>query len=701
MDETVSVNPYVKTSLVEMNIKYEVLEKFFPVEDSRKEVTKKLVEAERRMIHVALEKKTPVALITSTGGGKTTLNVAFTIYLAKMGERVFYITKGEANRVDLTIRFASSVKRMLDRGERPPSILILFSRYVTCPNEEVHKAIKEEIEQSKKDLSPEEKEGLQYLLFYEKCDELKRKGLCPFYKNALKVKGVLSEMNFKPMLVSRKVDKKISPIYKYIYSYGSLKDVDFVMDFKDFSMLPEVSRLTGGEGVCVFELLPELVKKFNIVVLDHWHLAIINLMKWLKNELTRSWVVVDEFHEVPSLLSYVVRVNSVMRIIKKLGLKEEFDQVSSSWKRYRQELVEKIVEDDRKRSELEKYGVAAIPVDRPRLESIFSRDLIDKVLAKIAKNIETKGKGVRNKVVVNKLKSIIYSQFISPYYVTTKEGQDFIVGVVHIPLLQSDKPILLLSATATKYDIWNSVKINVSFKDLDKFIDVVRVGYPRATYVIPVDASYEKREEVVKLLKWIESRSPTLSKVKSKVIKVIIAANSWKPLIEKYIKVYTPPPLSRLTPEAKVAVQREILNKVQEGVWIHLSPHSGLSTGLDLIDPAEEWNVVAVVLGESTPKPNVASVALLEHYVKTYGRGDEDDYRRALYILSIRRGVMRVLQALGRLQRSYNHNLEVWFIGKHFAVTDENNKVVRGLLTWYYYQDLYGTIQVVTPQELR
>lgn len=682
------VSPYLRDVKIYSGIKHEELSQYFPVEDTREEQTRKLIEAEAEMIRTAMAKGVPVAIISPTGSGKTAMNVALATYLARHGERVLYITKGEANRLELTMRFASTMKRMMDRGEEPPPVLVLFNRMRTCPNEEVHRAVDEEIKKSGKMLSPHEREGLQYLLFYAKCRELIESGRCPFYNNAQRVKNILPGIDLKPMLVSIKADKQISPVYKYIHQYGSLDKVDFIMDFKELSNHPEITRHTGGGGVCVFELIPELVNRFRVVVVDHWHIAIMGLMRWLRDISSSSWIIADEFHDIPSILAVTARVETIKRMARKLGLREEAEELEKRWAEYRGELVRSILNDERRRTEYERYGAASTEINRSRLELIFTRELIEKM----ASRIKERGGGTRYRVILEKLRAIVYGDRVEPFYVMTGEGEDYIVGVLHIALLYSEKPVLLLSATASKYDIWNVARANVRFRDLDKYIRVIESRFPRTTYVIPVDARYENRESVAGLIRWIEERSPTLRERRD-ATKVIIAPQSWREILEKHVPIYTPPPISGLSPQTKVEIVKEILEKARQGYWIHLSPHSGLAVGLDIVDPSKEHHTVAVVLSESTPKTNVVSSAILEYYMKHYGGGDPDkDYRRAVYVLMIRKGVMRVLQALGRFQRSPLHKLEVWFVGRHFANVVEG-KVVGGLLSWYKYQELYGEIK--------
>jgi len=258
----------------------------------RHEKLRKYQDALVKDVYEAIEKKKHILVHAPVGLGKTdaVLSPAITHALEK-NLNVFFLTpKISQHKIALDV-----VKGIEEKyGLNIPAVDVVGRRYM-C----IHPAL----------------EDLDQDSFYQACEKMRKKELCPYYEKARGYTKVQQEK-------ARELFKKI---FRSAYSHL------------------EVIEMGKRHEACPYEWTLELAKKARVVIADYFHITIPSVRQLFllktKKTLEESIIIVDEAHNLPKRVrdQLSTTINSFMmrrvdKEMKQLGLENaKMEKTFNEW----------------------------------------------------------------------------------------------------------------------------------------------------------------------------------------------------------------------------------------------------------------------------------------------------------------------------------------------------------------------------------
>jgi len=642
-----------------------------------------------------LRKRRVVGLVSPTGAGKTSFLVALTSWLAtRCGVKSTVLVSGKANRATVLLRFMEAVARAKLAGLKTPRVLVFASKIDTCIFRELEDIIAEY--RSTDDLDEARKIAN---LFYSK--ERRVKENCPFLDVEPKYPTVRREVEDYSILVVGPIPKEVvdrmkdeAPTAYKLYSEGRKLFVDIV-------------ELGRRHRVCPYELGkrmlsdPELI---DVVVLDSIYLAYRN-EPGFRDVFNRSrLLVIDEVHEslFASKLKITIDYTGDRRNILEtaapqavkyieLAIEEIFNMDKGNLDNQRVELGDKRYEYAVPDTSL-KPGDKAYDYIRRAVK--IARSVLRR-RSRVPLALEAEVSALETLLDLERLsyRVSLADPSIKPGTVVAfKEyGDDRLERLHLVPVLLSPRLRdgedfgFAIVSSGTLLPLHLTLVFKMRREEAENLLAVVKwpvVYENRVNYIIDYPAYYPNRPEVANaILEAIDCSSPV----------IVVASTTW----EKYLPGFlvAKPAVQYSKAVENTAKIRKYLEE-SECPRILLSPHLSFSKGEDLVSPEKPFKGVVIAASESILPPDPDTLADLAIVARKYPLPENGKYFIAWQATILARSILRVVQAVGRVQRSEKHKVKVIYIGRFFK---------KKLLE--YYEELYGPINydyftAPTPQAL-
>jgi hypothetical protein len=682
----------------------------FPYEDNRfKEIDllspiKDKIEKSNELACTYRESIINIAgLSAPTGIGKTTFLVSLAVALARRkkeeGEpgKILIITPSKETRTEVMARLIEQVHLIKEKGLKPPKILVVFSKLDTCINNTKYiREVMDEIRKEEKKENPDPNiiQKLSYL-FYNRCNKLVKSNRCTFYNNA--------------QLYGEKIVETVIE-NGYLYIIGSLTE-ETVKRIKEMSTL--VSKISEEEGVklpytvdvktiaetysvCPYELVSLFAERSDIIVMDsiYFNSHLFSQVKFIRDIVGENTIIlVDETHELfrnryPSIevsedspLSLTGITGRLLDLLDEIITRYEIPEARYTKNGYEIRIAVPENSLDKKyitamRSLLRRAKTTLGKIDQSKRKLVESDILLlEEALTKEPRwgVSDNANRGILAFMGIYKNGELVEGRIV-PTVFSKKltSGRDF-------------SEIIHFSATLLPHHLSMLHHIRADYaRELIATVkwDVIKEN--RRTVLLQVRSNYERREFIADITRRLIEKSG-----KDKVI--IVAPLSWKEQIEKISKdlgytYYVPKPVR--TQEAKDQEVRTItkLLESKQKLILHISPHTSLGVGVNLVKPETKLDALVIAPSEAIQPPDSTintEAGVVSRKYKTLGL----NWWRAWFIVNVTRSILRVIQAVGRVQRSRNQKITIILIGRYF------DKVLSK-----FYEPLFGSYEIVEPQ---
>jgi len=622
------------------SIKFNDLKKYFPscprVRREAKEMFDKLANK--------LQYTDRTVLVAPTGLGKSELLVALAYYLAReKGMKVIYFARNKLARNNLTMRFAEVTASMIENGEEPANILVIYSKMDTCPLLHIDKE--------------------EMPAFYAMCRDKVKKHKCPYHENMKKYPIKLAE---KPILLSGSPDMKIPKKYRRIKKYKTINNIPFLLN---------LTKLGKFNRICPYEFAKNMIKHYDIIVADMFYIL---LPFGIKDEMMRlpkekTVVLIDEMHELVNMVMPTkVNLQRLRRILDRYGydggrLKDlmkyaDILKDTEDYKRFKVAFIHtpetelKVLTDD------EAEALLSHLIELYELYKAEEKEETDK--KKSDKKKEEKIT-LRDISTIAKYRNIIRPEMRAWTGIGLDDDKLYIVAMYNKLVIPHANVTVGASATIADFEI--SLIFKMKKDHARRITAVVKSPFARRDYIYNLDARYENREEIAGKIK---------SMIDEMHRKPIIISNlSWQEYFKDLYILETTDDLKER--EKNVRKAKGLIGKKS----IVLSPHTSYAVAIDFLNPDKKYENTVIVASENTPIPDLNTLALRDYLIHVKKLKPEI----AVTASALRVGVSRSIQAAGRFQRSKKHKLNVYWFGRHYPK----------MLHWYFYDEIYGEPEVM------
>lgn len=610
-----------------------------------------------------------VGVRAPTGSKKTVSVGALAVAIPVFeGRRVTVLTPTLAGRTEVLARILQAIRKVRESEELrdyTPRVLVMYSKIMTCTSglrniREVLDAIREEEGREEPD---HEKLKKLTAVFYSRCYSARLRRKCKEFVSSRKAvldKAVAELSRGGPVYV---VGVLTDDIRERLTQLAGSDVLDYVVDVREVAL---------KYGVCPYELAMHLMRFVDVVVLDMSYLY----PRVLRDDVWRLLfndsrvVLVDEVHEVLRNIYPEVTVSesSPLKELPSSRLLADFISRMVSKYAWKEEVIEGV-----------KYVVAVPP-------SALSREEV-KELEGIVARLERELRGLKNvkegrKLLiegdVSLLKNAVMLERRGAKVSDTASNNGILVfsmrceerGGVWRPVEYSVIPVIFTKTLKSGVDFKVCVSFSATLRPQHLSIlhhihsrdakgRIVTLPYSvgvRETYLIATQSRYDVRGKVLEV---VESLIKGFGKDKV----VVVASSTWgiKDLAEVLGYEYVFPRRLVMSREAEVLRLRQLLHSSGK-VLIHLSPHTSFALSVNIPDPDEGLDVLVIAPGEAILPPSHPLLAEVGVLTVKYGMSEWLAWDTAV----TSRAVNRVIQAVGRFQRSNKHRLTVVFIGRLF-----------------------------------
>ena len=626
-----------------------------------------------------------VGLISPTGAGKTDFLVSLAIKSALMGRNVTILTSGKANRIELMLRIMESYARMLKKGVKlKPKVIVVFSKIDTCISNDP--SITEVLAEINNTESSDEKNKLE-TLFYARCNRMQRTGKCPFYKAVIEKGEDVAETIVRQgeiYVVGRITDKMreqmktSAPTAYSMLTQANLPEgvVDIVTTAHTF-------------GVCPYTLIDKIIKKLEerkenyILVIDSMYVLLRNNEKieFISKAFQKDRVLlIDEAHEVPfnkmAMITYDEN-SDTPNILAKLdeSLAEEIRRIVidaiNEWIPINNKFGGETYYATTPNSRLPQEYLARLRRLVRQAEKLLEKKKLPKNLRlRIEAEIRTIESVINSEILPGRVSSRDIHPGCTVFVKVERENgrpKYCIVPVLLTPRLKKGRDFfisILASATLSPLHLRLVHKVRTDYAEKV----LATVEWPpakknRFNLYIDTRTYMEERPIVAETIKKILMRA---EKYGLRTVE-IVATSTWRDYIEavantlgyKYIPILSKKSIDEIT-----GIVTAIKNMIRqnEKVVIHITPYTSMARSIDLAPIDVETNTLVIVPSEAvqpTTEESIAEMVLLErkYEFRTYMAWD---------VVHVVKAVHKVIQTIGRVQRSSKHRTIVIFMGRLF-----------------------------------
>lgn len=633
-----------------------------------------------------------------TGIGKTTYMAALAVATtAYTGAKVTIVTPTKEARAEVLTRLLEVIANMIKRGEKPPKVLVLYSKIDTCVNtspkiREIKQMLAEEEAKDEPDTNTINK---LTKLFYARCAQLMRRGTCPFYENAKKealVRKALAPVleNDLIYVVGTITEETRRIIEREAPTYMKLADEMGV----ELPYLADIRSIAAVNLICPYELAKALAKEVDIVVLDGVYLSAmfsVNQNPILQEAFSPDRVVfVDETHEIFRNVYPAIRIGEGSILYDRL--ESIRDMVPALAK-----IVDKYAVPEATLTESDARVRIAVPPDRLTDDEV--RELMKHVKRaeremrrlhlsrKAAVLIESEISVLKDALMLEK-RGFRISEGARPgiiAFMEIKRGRRVEYYVIPVLLSRKLKPGRdfsdIIHFSATLLPVHLTLLHAIPSAIAGQYIATVKWGViqeNRRTAIVKAPAYISHREEVAALIQ-------ELIRVSGKDKVLVVATTTWAPLLKEIANelgyTYHAPRVVRTQRER----EREA-NRIRDMVHspgkllLHISPHTSFGVAVNLADKNRPLDALVIGASEAILPPSSEVNAEAAVLSRKYGI----NWWKAWFTVNVNRSILKVVQTAGRLQRSSKHCLDIVLIGRYFDRT-----LAR------FYEHVFGQYDVV------
>ncbi len=605
-----------------------------------------------------------VGLASPTGAGKTTFLAALALAAAETGVKSTILTATVANRLVVLRRLADAFRKAGDTGVRA---LVLYAKPDSCVTDV--RPVLEALERLKR---AEPGDYKWHALFYSRCHAASTSGACRFYVGASR-------------------EEALSRVEAEVKRYPVATAAPPSVVRTEWPIL-NITELAVELGACPYELAVRLIERgvFDILVLDNRH--ILSLRRGARAEAfnPRRLVIVDEAHEY--------FFSEKFRITLRLdgGLRHALDRLDP-------ELVNALLVFAGKM--MDRYGGKSsmkFRVGETEYRYAVAEGSLDADLLRILESVVRTGyvklhKSRRSARLEAELRLI---QLLLELELSLASREDEVKGgatvvveelrrgrraafhIVAAPLMPRLRPgrdfDLAIAASATLSPIHVSLVFRVGRGEASESIAPARwpeLAERRYNLVLEADTYYDSRPAVANAVTRLARETGRIG-----IPLLLIASSTWIPLLREKLG-----DLAVLNPSGRrvEAVKEFIESAPGDGDVRILSPHFSTAKSVDLARPGEPFEALVVALSESIEPPDpdkVAEVASMATRYPWSGGRKAGEYLSWVTVF-VQKAILKVIQAVGRFQRSEKHRLYVVYAGRFYKT-----RLPR------YYSELYGRV---------